>query len=440
MDMPLHQIRENFPLITRQKTAYLDNASTTQKPRTVIDAVSDFYTRSNANPYRGMHALAEAAERIVESTRKSVRRFIQASNDYEIIFTAGATEGLNLLAAGLAAGLKRGDEIILSEAEHHANIVPWQIAAKKRGLKIKYIPVIGGSAHTTPIKAASSKSETAASAQAQERRSNNRERSKYCGRLDFTAFKKLLTRKTKIVSITYASNVTGAITPLAEIIPAAHKAGALVAVDAAQGAAHLAIKVKKLDCDFLVFSGHKLYGPTGIGILYGKYELLQHLAPLKYGGHMIERVTKRNTTFTAPPARFEAGTLALAEIAGLGAALEFIDRVGWKKISTHEQILSKHFLASLSAIPCLKLFGPDEDSERLPVFSFTLACMPAHDLATLLDERGIAVRAGHHCAQILHESFGTAATVRASFGIYNTVAEVDRLTTALIEIHRRFHV
>ncbi|MDP2933091.1 MAG: aminotransferase class V-fold PLP-dependent enzyme, partial [bacterium] len=324
--MRIKNIRKQFPILSKKinghPLAYFDNAATTQKPQSVIDAVADFYAHSNANVHRGIHTLSQEATEKFEAVREKVRKFLNAASREEIIFTSGATESLNLVARGLRDLLKAGDEIILSEAEHHSNIVPWQVLAQEKHLKIKYIPLTSE------------------------------------GRLDQAVFKKLLNKKTKIVSITAASNVTGAITPLRAIIPAAHKVGAMVVVDAAQAAAHLPINVQKLDCDFLAFSGHKIYGPTGIGVLYGKKTLLEKLTPWKFGGNMVAEVTKNRTTLAEIPERLEGGTPPIAEVAGLGAAIEFLNILGRTTVHFHGREICKYALKRLKDIEGLRLLGP----------------------------------------------------------------------------------
>jgi len=405
--LKLKNIRKGFPILARtingHPLVYFDNASTAQKPYPVIAAMSDFYASRNANIHRGIHTLSYEATEAYEAVRERVQRFINAKSRDEIVFTSGTTESLNTVAFGMKYLLKAGQEILLTEAEHHSNIVPWQIVAAERKMKLKYIPI------------------------------------KSDGRLDLHAYHKLLNKRARVVAITHASNVTGAITPLQKIIPAAHKMGSLVVVDAAQSVAHIPIDVRRLDCDFLAFSGHKAYGPTGVGVLYGKRDLLESLRPFKYGGHMIKRVTKDQTTLANPPEKFEGGTAPLAEVIGLGAALEWLEQTGLKNIITHESSLSRHTLVRLRAIPGLRLHGPDRASARLPIISFTLDGVPAHDIASLLDAQGIAVRSGHHCAQILHEAFGQPATTRASLAVYNTRQEVDQLAKALLYIQNKFH-
>lgn len=397
--MDTESIRKQFPILSKKingrKLAYFDNAATTQKPVSVLAAMNDYYTESNANAHRGIHTLAQEATGIVENSRKKIAKFLNASSPDEIVFTSGATEGLNLLATGLCAGLESGDEIILSELEHHSNIVPWQIAAREKRLKIKYIPATEQ------------------------------------GRLDLTAYRRLLNKKTKILSVTGASNVTGAITPLKKIISLARQKGALTVVDAAQAAAHIRLDVRKMDCDFLVFSGHKLFGPTGVGALFGKLELLKRLPPFKFGGHMIEEVTKNFSRFAGVPEKFEAGTPPIAEIAGLAAALDFVNRIGSDKIERYEKRLTAYALKRLAENPKISILGPKTPKDRIPVISFVMDGIPAHDLASILDGLGIATRSGHHCAQILHREFGIPASIRASLCFYNTEKEIDELARGL---------
>lgn len=404
--MNIQNIRKQFPILSQTingyPLAYFDNAATTQKPQSVIEAVTDFYVYSNANVHRGIHTLSQEATEKFEAVREKVRQFLKAASCGEIIFTSGTTESLNLVARGLKDWLKAGDEIILSEAEHHSNIVPWQVLAQEKHLKIKYIPLTSA------------------------------------GRLEISAYKKLLSKKTKVVSITAASNVTGAITPLGIIIAAAHKVGAIAVVDAAQSMAHMPINVQKLDCDFLAFSGHKIFAPDGLGVLFGKKTALEKLTPFKFGGGMIGAVTKTKTTFLPPPQKFEAGTPPVAAVIGLGAALDFLESIGWNNIRRREKALLGYALKRLRSIAELRVLGPKTAANRLPVLSFTLDSVPAHDIASMLDAFGIAVRAGHQCAQILHQSFDVSASTRASLAFYNTAEEIDRLTASLKKIVNLF--
>ena len=401
-------IRKQFSIFHKRgkPLVYFDNAATTQKPSSVLSAMDTFYRSENAPVHRGVYALAEGATARYEGVRDGVRTFINAAHREEIIFTSGTTMGINAVASGYAEKfLKKGDRILLSDMEHHAMIVPWQAAALQRGLKVHFVPLSAD------------------------------------GCIDITVFKKALKKyHPKFVGLTHISNVLGSINPVREMTAAAHKAGAVVLVDAAQSAAHIPIDVQKLDCDFLVFSGHKMYGPTGIGILYGKKALLEALPPLIYGGHMIEEVTREKTTYAPLPEKFEGGTQPVAEVIGLGAALSFIRGIGFAAIQKHERTLVSHMLKGLKGISGLTLLGSAKSADRIPVFSFTLHGIHPHDLATLLDKEGIAVRAGHHCAEILHSGLTPDASLRMSLGIYNTVEEIDRAIAALRAIQRRWNV
>src|SRR3989338_1232288 len=400
-------IKNKFPFFKKsiKNYAYLDNASTTQKPQSVLDQLDFFYTELNSNVHRGIYPLSEKATEYYEGTREKVGKFINASKREEIIFTKSATEAINLVAYTWGEqNIKAGDEILVSILEHHSNFVPWQQLAKRKEAILKVVMCDSS------------------------------------GRITAAQVKKQLSKKTKLVAITHFSNVTGTILPIAEIIKEAHRVGALALVDAAQSAAHIPIDVQKLNCDWLVFSGHKIYGPTGIGILYGKKALLEALPPLIYGGHMIEEVTREKTTYAPLPEKFEGGTQPVAEVIGLGAALSFIRGIGFAAIQKHERTLVSHMLKGLKGISGLTLLGSAKSADRIPVFSFTLHGIHPHDLATLLDKEGIAVRAGHHCAEILHSSLTPDASIRMSLGIYNTVEEIDRAITALSAIQRKWRI
>lgn len=406
--MTLENIKKEFPIFKSQGSkslAYFDNAATTQKPNAVLDAMDTFYRSGNAPVHRGVYALAESATTAYENVRDQVKDFIHAAHREEIIFTSGTTASINVVVSGLTeAFLHAGDHILLSDMEHHAMVVPWQAAAMRKKLKLDFVPL------TTE------------------------------GRIDLGAFKKMLAKhKPKFVGVTHVSNVLGTENPIREMIALAHKAGALVLVDAAQSIAHQAVDVQTLDCDFLAFSGHKMYGPTGIGVLYGKKELLEKLPPHVFGGHMIEQVTRTKTTYMPLPEKFEAGTAPVAEVIGLGAAISFIPKIGLKNIRKQENELTVYALRALKNVPGLMLFGPSTAKARAPIFSFTIKGIHPHDIATLLDREGIAVRAGHHCAQILHESFSLDASVRASLCFYNTSAEIDRLVRALSAIQKKIY-
>ena len=386
----------HFPLLRRKindrRLVYLDNAATTQKPQSVIEAISDFYQNRNANIHRGIHALSHEATELYEGVRDKTRKFINARRREEIIFTGGTTDSINLIVWSWGGqNIKRGDEILLTEMEHHANLVPWQILAKKKGARLKFIPVSAR------------------------------------GRLELNNLNKLLNRKTKIVSLTHASNVLGTINPVAKIAAAARKKGILILIDGAQTAAREKIDVQKIGCDFFVCSGHKMYGPTGVGVLYAKRELLKQMPPYRYGGVMVNKVTLRGSAWNELPYKFEAGTPPIAQVAGLGAALDFLNSTGLDKIAKHERELTRYALKRLRGINGFEPFGPTDASDRGPVIAFNIKGIPPHDLAGILNDRGIAIRTGHHCAMPLHSKFGLAGTARASFAVYNTKRDVDSL-------------
>jgi cysteine desulfurase / selenocysteine lyase len=391
-------IRQQFPILSRtvkgRPLVYLDNAATTQKPQTVIDAISEYYCGYNANIHRGIHTLAEEATAAYEASRTALQEFIGAASPEEIIFTRGTTEGINLVAYTWGrANIIAGDEIIISEMEHHSNIVPWQILCEERNAVLKVIPV-----------------------------SDN-------GELSIPAYLDLLTSKTKLVAVTHISNALGTINPVGEIISAAHQAGALVLIDGAQSAVHLDINVQDMDCDFFAFSGHKLYGPTGIGVLYGKKELLNHMPVFHGGGEMIKEVTFAHTTYNELPYKYEAGTPNIADAIALKAAIDFIKKQGRDQIRQHEAGLLSYATEQLEAIPGLTIIGTAK--EKAGVISFIIKGLHPQDIGILLDNQGIAVRTGHHCTQPLMKRFGIPGTVRASFAVYNTTEEIDALVTGL---------
>ncbi len=385
-------IRAQFPILNQRVNGhplvYFDNAATTQKPKAVIQALTDYYSGYNANIHRGIHALAEKATKAFEETRTTAQHFLGAAHKEEIIFVRGVTEAINLVAQSYGRSvLNKGDEIILSGLEHHSNIVPWQIVAEEKGIVIKIIPV------TTS------------------------------GELDLGVFDKIISAKTKLISINHASNSLGTINPIHEIILKAHAVGAIVMIDGAQAAAHLDIDVQQLDCDFYCISGHKMYGPTGVGILYGKKELLEKMPPYMGGGEMIQQVTFAKTTYNDLPYKFEAGTPNIADVIALGAAFEFIQLHGKENIRAHEQGLLAYATNQLGAIARVRLIGTAK--EKVSVVSFLIDGVHPFDLGQLLDARGVAVRTGHHCTQPLMDHFGIEGTVRASFAVYNTMEEVD---------------
>ena len=391
--------KENFPLLRNNPgLVYLDNSATTQKPEQVIKSMSDFYENFNANVHRGIHKLSMQATLAYQQARQTVAGFIGAAPE-EIIFTKGTTEALNFLAQVLSLGLKPGDEIVLTEMEHHSNLLPWLVLARQKNLQLKFIQVTDDF------------------------------------RLDLTAARKMITSKTKIVSMVQMSNVLGTINPIQELAHLAQAVGSVLIVDAAQSIAHLPINVKELNCDFLVFSGHKIGGPTGIGVLYGKKERLETLEPYQYGGGMVKEVLITNSSISSSwanlPQKFEAGTPPIAEAVGLAAAVNYLQSLGLARIWQHSAELTKLVLDKLLRIPRLKLLGPAEAEQRGPIFSFIIEGIHSHDLGEALDNKGIAVRAGHHCAKPLLDKFNVNDAIRASFYIYNDSADVDKLLEAL---------
>jgi cysteine desulfurase/selenocysteine lyase len=391
-------IRELFPILSRELNnkplVYLDNAATSQKPQVVIDALSNYYSHFNANIHRGIHTLAEEATAAYEATRHTVQKYINASLPEEIIFTRGATEGINLVSyAWGRQNIKAGDEIIISGMEHHSNIVPWQMLCEEKKAVLKIIPVTDD------------------------------------GELDIIAYKKLLSPKTKMVSIVHVSNSLGTVNPVKEIIKAAHEAGAVTLVDGAQSTVHLDIDVQEMDCDFFVFSGHKVYGPTGVGVFYGKKDILEKMPPFMGGGEMIREVTFEKTTYNELPYKYEAGTPNIADTVALKSALDFITKTGKERVRNYEMELLEYATRELEAIPGLKIIG--KAKEKISVISFIIKNTHPQDIGVLLDNQGIAVRTGHHCTQPLMTRFGIPGTVRASFAMYNTYEEVDLLVEGL---------
>lgn len=407
MTINVNEIRKDFPILERDtasgaRVVYLDSTATSQKPVQVIDAMNDYYRRSNANIHRGVHTLAEEATAMYEGARERIAKFINAASSREIIYTRNTTESINLVAYSWArANLKTGDLVILTEMEHHSNLVPWHMLAMERGIELDFIPVAED------------------------------------GLLDLDAYKALLDRRPKLVSFTHMSNVLGTINPAGAIIRMAHDAGAITLVDGAQSVPHLAVDVQALDADFYAFSAHKMCGPTGIGILYGKSALLDAMPPFLGGGDMIKEVKLRSFRANSLPHKFEAGTPAIAEAVGFGAAVDYLTSVGMDKIAAHEHEITEYALDQLEEIPGVKLFGPSADKKG-GVAAFTLDGIHPHDVAQILDKDGIAVRAGHHCAQPLHEKFGIPATSRASFYLYSTKDEVDMLVNGLYKVKEMF--
>jgi cysteine desulfurase/selenocysteine lyase len=407
--MPLNvtEIRKDFPILQRELRAgvnltYLDSTATSQKPTSVIEAMNAYYRLSNANIHRGVHTLAEEATTLYEGAREKIAKFINAASAREIIYTRNTTESINLVAYSWArANLKAGDLIVLTEMEHHSNLVPWQMLQAERGVELDFIPVTND------------------------------------GLLDLETYKTLLSRDPKLVSFTQTSNVLGTINPAAEMIRMAHEAGAIALVDAAQSVPHSTVDVQTLDADFLAFSAHKMCGPTGIGVLYGKSALLEAMPPFLGGGDMIKEVKLRSFRPNTLPHKFEAGTPAIAEAVGFGAAVDYLTKLGMDNIAAHEREITEYALERLEEIPGVKLFGPAADKKG-GVAAFTLAGVHPHDVAQILDQDGIAVRAGHHCAQPLHEKFGIHATSRASFYMYTTQAEVDLLVNGIYKVKKMF--
>ena len=398
-------IRKDFPILSRkvygQPLVYLDNAATTQKPLCVLDAMRDEYLNVNANVHRGVHWLSQQATELHEQARQTVQQFIHAKSPAEIVFTRGTTEGLNLVASTFAETfMQAGDEVILSVMEHHSNIVPWQLQAKKRGIVLKVIPMTDE------------------------------------GELIIDAYEELFTEKTKFVSITHVSNVLGTINPVQQMIAIAHAHGVPVMVDGAQSTPHFAVDMQLLDCDFFVFSGHKAYGPTGVGVLYGKEEWLDRLPPYQGGGEMISHVSFDKVTFERPPLKFEAGTPDYIATHGLAVALDYLSHLGMDNIAQHEQELTAYATHQLQQIDQLGIYGTS--SAKDAVISFHVGDIHPMDIGTLLDRLGIAVRTGHHCAQPLMERLGILGTVRASFGLYTTKEEIDVLVAGIERVSKMF--
>lgn len=400
----LHAYRKDFPILAREvynrPLVYLDNAATTQKPRAVVEAIADEYYNVNANVHRGVHYLSQQATDLHEAARETVRRFINAHSTAEIIFTRGTTEGINLLASSYGMGLKAGDEVIVTTMEHHSNIVPWQLLRERTGVVLRVVPM-----HDN-------------------------------GELDMEAFYGLLNDKTRLVCCCHVSNVLGTVNPIKEIVRKAHDAGAHVLVDAAQSVPHLAVDVQDLGCDFMVFSGHKVYGPTGMGILYGREALLDAMQPYHGGGEMISRVTWEKTTYERLPYKFEAGTPDYIGSHALATALDYVSAIGMECIHKHEQELTQYAMSRMQEIEGMTFYGtaPGKDA----VVAFNVGKIHHLDLGTLLDRLGIAIRTGHHCAQPLMQRLGIEGCCRASFGLYNTREEIDTFVEGLNRVVRMF--
>ncbi|MEK9644393.1 MAG: cysteine desulfurase [Alphaproteobacteria bacterium] len=402
---PIDRIRSDFPILSEQvrgkPLVYLDNGASAQKPKAVIERISRTYETEYANVHRGVHYMSQKATDAMEAARSRIRDFINASSDKEVIFVRGATEGINLVAASWGrANLSPGDEIVLSVLEHHSNIVPWQLIAEQTGAVIKVVPVDDA------------------------------------GEFLVEEYEKLLSDRTKMVAVTHVSNALGTVVPVEQVIRAAHDRGAVVLLDGCQAAPHMKLDMQALDADFYVFSGHKLYGPSGIGVLYGKEVLLDAMPPYQGGGEMIDRVTFEKTTYAELPFKFEAGTPHIAGIIALGSAVDYVDGIGFDAISAHEHDLLEYATAQLGALNTVDIVGTAR--EKAAILSFNIRDVHPHDVGTILDYDGIAVRTGHHCAQPIMDRFDVAATVRASFGLYNTREEVDALVKGINRVQEMF--
>jgi cysteine desulfurase/selenocysteine lyase len=397
----IEKIRQDFPALQQKvhgrPLVYLDNAATAQKPQVVIDTIARYYLTENSNVHRGVHFLSEAATQAYESARSRVRQFLNAAHDREIIFTRGTTESINLVAASYGRSrIQAGDEVLISAMEHHSNIVPWQMVCEEKGARLRVIPISDA------------------------------------GELLLEEYERLLCDRTRLVAITYVSNALGTVNPLKPIIALAHRRGVPVLVDGAQAAPHMPVDVQDLGCDFYAFSGHKLFGPTGIGVLYGKEDLLEAMPPYQGGGDMISAVTFEKTIYNSLPHKFEAGTPHIAGVLGLAAAIEYVDRIGLQQIQAHERELLAYGTELLSAIPGLTIIGTAR--EKAGVLSFVLRDVHAHDIGTILDHQGIAIRAGHHCAMPVMKRFGIPATARASLAFYNTREELEALAKGIHKV------
>jgi cysteine desulfurase/selenocysteine lyase len=404
----LEQVRAEFPILAREVNgeplAYLDNGATAQKPAAVLEAMDSFNREHNSNVHRGVHTLSEEATNLYEGARRTVAAHIGAE-PREVVFTRNVTGAINLVASAWGdAKVGSGDRIVVTEMEHHSNIVPWYLLAQRAGAELDWVPITDD------------------------------------GRLDMGAFEAALERGPKIVAVAHISNVLGTINPIAEISRMAHEAGALVLVDGAQSAPKIPLDMAELGADFYGFTGHKLYGPTGIGVLWARRELLEAMPPYEGGGSMIQKVSKETITWATPPARFEAGTPPIAEAVGLAAAVDWVDELGLEAMHAHETELTSYALEHLAEVPGLRVFGPPAGEDRAGIVSFEIEGVHAHDVSEILDRHGVAVRAGHHCAQVLMERLGVAATTRASFAVYNTEAEVDRLIDGLLDARRVFEL
>ncbi|GAA1955094.1 cysteine desulfurase [Catenulispora subtropica] len=407
------RIREDFPILHRtvhgdKKLVYLDNAATSQSPRQVIDAIVEYYSLHNANVHRGIHVLAEEATALYEGGRDKVAAFINAPRE-EVVFTKNSSEALNLVAnvlgwAGEPYGIRPGDEIVISEMEHHSNIVPWQLTAERIGAKLRWFGITDE------------------------------------GRLDLSNLDELINERTKVVSLVHISNILGTVNPIETIVKRAHEVGALVVLDASQSAPHMPLDVTELGADFVAFTGHKMLGPTGVGVLWGRRDLLEELPPFLGGGEMIQTVTMEKSTYAGLPHKYEAGTPPIAEVVALGAAVDYLDAIGMENVAAHEHAITEYALKRLQEVDGLRIIGPSTNEDRGAAISFTLGDIHPHDVGQVLDEHGIAVRVGHHCARPVCVRFGIPATTRASFYLYSTPAEVDALVDGLDQVKRFFGV
>jgi cysteine desulfurase/selenocysteine lyase len=410
--LDVERIRKDFPILDRvvhgeQPLVYLDNAATSHKPTQVLDAVHDYYTAHNANVHRGIHVLAEEATALYEGARDKVATFINAADRSEVVFTKNATESINLAANVIAwaappLGLRGGDEVVITEMEHHSNIVPWQLVCERTGATLRWFGITDD------------------------------------GRLDLSDIDRVITERTKVVSFVLVSNILGTVNPPAEIVRRAREVGALVVIDASQAAPHLPLDVQALGADLVAFTGHKMCGPTGIGVLWGRQQLLDQLPPFLGGGEMIELVTMQRSTYAALPHKFEAGTPPVAQAVGLGAAVDYLSGLGMDRVAEHEHAITAYALDRLQAVDGLRVIGPTTPDARGAAISFVLGDLHPHDVGQVLDEMGIAVRVGHHCARPVCERFGVPATTRASFHLYSTFGEVDALIDGLDQVRRFF--
>jgi cysteine desulfurase / selenocysteine lyase len=407
--LDVERLKADFPILSQKiggyPLVYLDSAATTQKPRSVLNAIIEYYRKDNANIHRGLHTLAERATEAYENTRTHVAKFIGGVSTEEIIFTRGTTEAINLVAYTWGEqNIGAGDEILITDMEHHANLVPWVMLAQRKGATLKRIPLT------------------------------------VCGHLDMTDIANLITPRTKLVAVTHVSNVLGTINPVAELALMAHRVGAVLLCDGAQAVPHMPVNVKELGVDFYAFSSHKMLGPTGVGVLYGKRELLEAMPPFQFGGEMIREVRFDNITWNDLPHKFEAGTPNIADVVALDAALSYLEEIGMERIREHEILITKYALEKLATIPSLTILGPLDAAQRGGAIAFADADVHPHDISTFLDSRGIAIRSGHHCAQTLMRTLGFVATARASLYMYNDEADIDTLYEALKEMRAYFCV